>query len=54
MREYKVTLEVDYVIKAESLAEAMKIAGEQSEHPLVGGFDVGYCDDTRVIGGLKW
>lgn len=51
MRTYKVTLEVDYVIKASSLAEAMKLALEDSEHPLVGGTETGYCDDVRAISG---
>jgi hypothetical protein len=54
MNQYKVTLEVDYIIKAESLSEAMEIAREHSEHPLVGQSEIGYCDDTRVIGGMKW
>ena len=51
MNSYRVTLEVDYVVKASSLAEAMKLVNEDSEHPLVGGIKLGYCDDTRVIGG---
>ena len=51
MNSYKVTLEVDYIIKATSLSEAMKIVNEDSEHPLVGGNEIGYCEDTRVIGG---
>jgi hypothetical protein len=51
MRTYKVTLEVDYVIKANSLNEAMRTAEEDSEHPLIGGMEVGYCDDVRPVGG---
>jgi hypothetical protein len=51
MREYKVTLEVDYVIKATSLSEAMKVVEEDSEHPLVGGSEVGYCHQVRVVSG---
>jgi hypothetical protein len=51
MNNYRVTLEVDYVIKATSLAEAMKIVNEDTEHPLIGGVAIGYCDSTRVIGG---
>jgi len=51
MRNYKVTTEVDYIIKASSLSEAMKLVEEDSEHPLVGGSEVGYCDDVRVISG---
>jgi hypothetical protein len=51
MNNYRVTLEVDYVIKATSLSEAMKIANEDTEHPLIGGVALGYCDSTRVIGG---
>ena len=51
MREYKVTLEVDYIIKATSLSEAMKIVDEDSEHPLVGGSEIGYCQQVRVISG---
>ena len=51
MRSYKVTLEVDYIVKASSLAEAMELVQEDSEHPLVGGAELGYCHDVRVISG---
>jgi hypothetical protein len=51
MKTYKVTLEVDYVVKATSLSEAMKLVEQDSEHPLVGGSEIGYCDNIRVIGG---
>jgi hypothetical protein len=53
MRNYRVTIEVDYVVKATSLAEAMQLVSESSEHPLVGGSELGYCDDVRVIGGAN-
>lgn len=51
MRIYKVTVEVDYVVKSLSLSEAMKTVEKDSEHPLVGGTEIGYCKDVRVIGG---
>jgi len=51
VREYKVTLEVDYIVKATSLSEAMKLVEKDSEHPLIGGSEVGYCDQVRVISG---
>lgn len=51
MKSYKVTVEVDYIVKATSLSEAMKLVEEDSEHPLVGGNEIGYCEDVRVIGG---
>ena len=51
MRTYKVTVEVDYIVKSTSLSEAMKLVGEDSEHPLVGGGELGYCDQVRVISG---
>lgn len=51
MAKYVVVVEVDYVVEAISLSEAMNYVSENSEHPLVGGNDVGYCDDVRVIGG---
>jgi hypothetical protein len=51
MREYKVTAEVDYIVKATSLSEAMKVVEEDSEHPLIGGSEIGYCDSVRVISG---
>jgi len=51
VRSYKVTIEVDYIVKATSLAEAMKLVEEDSEHPLVGGNELGYCESVRVIGG---
>jgi hypothetical protein len=54
MEKYIVTVRVDYVVSAESLAEAMDIVSENSEHPLVGGYEIGYCDDVQVIGGAKW
>lgn len=51
MAKYRVTLEVDYVVEAISLSEALTIAYENSEHPLIGGGEGSYCDDTRLIGG---
>jgi len=51
MNSYRVTLEVDYVVKASSLSEAMQLVNDDTEHPLVGGSEIGYCDTTRVIGG---
>jgi hypothetical protein len=51
MRTYRVTIEVDYIVKATSLSEAMEIVKEDSEHPLVGGTELGYCDQVRVISG---
>ena len=51
MRTYKVTIEVDYIVKATSLNEAMKLVEEDSEHPLVGGTEIGYCNSVRVISG---
>jgi hypothetical protein len=51
MNSYRVTLEVDYIIKASSLSEAMRLVNEDSEHPLVGGNEIGYCENTRIIGG---
>jgi hypothetical protein len=51
MREYKVTAEVDYIVKANSLSEAMELVAKDSEHPLIGGSDIGYCDSVRVISG---
>ena len=51
MRTYKVTIEVDYIVKANSLNEAMKLVEEDSEHPLVGGTEIGYCNSVRVISG---
>lgn len=50
MREYRVTVEVDYVVKAESLSEAIDYVTNNTEHPLIGA-ERGYCDDVRVIGG---
>lgn len=51
MNSYRVTIEVDYIVKASSLSEAMKLVEEDSEHPLVGGSEIGYCEGMRVIGG---
>jgi hypothetical protein len=51
MRSYKVTIEVDYIVKATSLSEAMKLVEEDSEHPLVGRAELGYCDQVRAISG---
>ena len=51
MRTYKITVEVDYIVKASSLSEAMKLVDEDSEHPLVGGSEIGYCNSVRVISG---
>lgn len=48
MKNYRVTLEVDYLIEADSLEEAMNKALNDSEHPLLGGYPNSYCEDTRV------
>lgn len=48
MSTYRVTLEVDYLIEADSLDEAQRIALNDSEHPLVGGYPDSYCEDTRI------
>jgi hypothetical protein len=54
MDKYRVTVIVDYVVSAESLSKAIDIVSENSEHPLVGQYEVGYCEDVQVIGGAKW
>ena len=51
MNKYAVTIEVDYVIEATSLSEALSIASEHTEHPIIGQGESSYCDDVRVIGG---
>ena len=48
MKTYRVVLEVDYLIEANSLEEAQDIALNDSEHPLVGGYPNSYCEDTRI------
>lgn len=48
LKTYRVTLEVDYLIEAESLEKAQDIALNDSEHPLVGGYPASYCEDTRI------
>lgn len=48
MNTYRVVLEVDYLIEAESLEQAQDIALNDSEHPLVGGYPNSYCEDTRI------
>ena len=47
---YKVTVEVDYIVNASSLSEAMSIVSQYAEYPLIGESN-GYCVDDRVIGG---
>ena len=36
MNQYRVTVEVDYIVAASSMSEAMAIVDQHSEHPLVG------------------
>ena len=50
MREYRVTVEVDYVVKAESLSEAIDYVTHNTEHPLIGA-EVGYCLQDIVVKG---
>jgi hypothetical protein len=49
MSQYKVTAEVDYIVTAMSMSEAMTIVEQHSEHPLVGQGADSWCDDVRVI-----
>jgi hypothetical protein len=48
MNTYRVVLEVDYLVEANSLDEAQDIVLNDSEHPLVGGYPNSYCEDTRI------
>ena len=48
MNTYRVVLEVDYLVEANSLEEAQNIVLNDSEHPLVGGYPNSYCEDTRI------
>lgn len=48
MKTYRVVLEVDYLVEANSLEEAQDIVLNDSEHPLVGGYPNSYCEDTRI------
>jgi hypothetical protein len=48
MNTYRVVLEVDYLVEANSLEEAQDIVLNDSEHPLVGGYPNSYCEDTRI------
>lgn len=52
MNQYKVTAEVDYIVKASSMSEAMNIVNEHSEHPLIGQDTDSWCDDVRVIAAM--
>ena len=52
MNQYRVTIEVDYVVTAPSMSEAMAIVDQHSEHPLVGQGADSWCDDVRVIGAM--
>ena len=48
MKTYRVTLEVDYLVEANSLEEAQSIVLNDTEHPLIGGYPNSYCEDTRI------
>ena len=48
MNTYRVVLEVDYLVEANSLEEAQDIVLNDTEHPLVGGYPHSYCEDTRI------
>jgi hypothetical protein len=52
VNQYRVTIEVDYVVTAPSMSEAMAIVDQHSEHPLVGQSADSWCDDVRVIGAM--
>ena len=53
MREYRVVVEVDYVVKAESLSEAMTYVSNNAEYPLLG-HENGYCVADRIVGGALY
>jgi hypothetical protein len=52
MNQYRVTVEVDYIVSASSMSEAMDIVDKHSEHPLVGQGTDSWCDDIRVIAAM--
>ena len=52
MPKYKITMEVDYVVDADSLKQAMDLVDTNTEHPFIPFDPANYCDDTRVIGGM--
>lgn len=52
MPKYKITMEVDYVVDADSLKQAMNLVDTNTEHPFIPFDPDNYCDDTRVIGGM--
>jgi hypothetical protein len=51
MATYKVTAQVDYIVQANNLTEAIDMVQENTEHPLIGGNEIGYCDNVQVIAG---
>lgn len=52
MNQYRVTIEVDYIVTASSMSEAMIIVDQHSEHPLVGQGTDSWCDDVRIIAAM--
>lgn len=52
VNQYRVTVEVDYIVTAPSMSEAMAIVDQHSEHPLVGQGADSWCDDIRVIAAM--
>ena len=50
MNNYKITVEVDYVVSAESLSEAMLQVEKSTEHPFIG-HTFGRYDAERIING---
>jgi uncharacterized protein with PIN domain len=52
VNQYRVTVEVDYIVSASSMSEAMTIVDQHSEHPLVGQGADSWCDDIQVIAAM--
>ena len=40
---------MQYIVEATDPGHATRLVNEQSEHPLVGGYDIGYCSSDVVV-----
>ena len=49
MSAYRITSEVDYIVEAENLQEALLLIRDHTEFPIIGANAGTYCENDRII-----
>jgi hypothetical protein len=49
MSTYRITSEVDYIVEAENIQEALLLIRDHTEFPIIGANTGTYCENDRII-----